>query len=89
MNKHNTLASSYSNRRYQISEVDTRGRGRSRGGRSGRCHGRGGHGGISGRGCGRDCGRSYRYKRHNPYAIVRGQNGSFVPDNKVYSRYEY
>ena len=26
---------------------------------------------------------------HNPYAILRGQNESFVPENKVYSRDEY
>ena len=28
-------------------------------------------------------------KSHNPYAILQGNNGSFVPENKVYSRDEY
>ena len=28
-------------------------------------------------------------KMHNPYVVVRGNNGSFVPENKVYSRDEY
>ena len=87
INKHNTLDSSSSNRRSQISQVDTRGCGRSRRGRSGRGRGRGGRGGRSGRGSGN--GHGDRYKRHNPYAIVRGQNGSSVTENKVYSRNEY
>ena len=30
-----------------------------------------------------------QYKRHNPFVILQGQNGSFVPENKFYSRDEY
>ena len=84
MNKHNNLASSSSNQRSQISQVDTRGRGRSRRGIIGCGRGRSSRGGKSGHGRG----RNDQYKRHNPYSIVRGQNGSFVPENKVYSRDE-
>ena len=86
-NKHNTLDSCSSNRRSQISQVDTRERGRGRGGRSGRGSFRGGRGGRSGHGCG--SGRGNQYKRHNPFVIVRGQNRIFVPDNKFYNRDEY
>ena len=68
MNKHNTLSRSSSNRRYQISQVDTRGRGRSRVGISGSGHDCGGRGGRSG--CGRGHGQSDQYKRHNPYALI-------------------
>ena len=75
------MARSSSNRWSQISQVDTRGRGRGHRGINGCGCGRGGRGGRSGRGCGR--GRGDQYRRHNPYTIVRGQNGSFVPENKV------
>ena len=68
MNKRNTLASSSSNRRSQIYQVDTRGHGCGRGGIIGRGCGRGGHGGRRGCGCG--CGHGDQYKTHNPYAIV-------------------
>ena len=76
-NKQNTLASSSYNRRSQMYQVDTRWSGRVYGGRSGRGCGRGGCGGRNGRGCGHGCGD--RYTRNNPYMIVRGQNGSFLP----------
>ena len=85
MNKHNTLASFYSNRRSQIYQVDTIGHGR--GGRSACGRGCGYRGGRSSRGNVR--GRGDRYKRHNPYEIVPVQNRSFVPENKVYSTYKY
>ena len=69
-----------------MSQVDTRGRFRGGGGRSGHGRGHGDRGGMSGRGHGRR--RSDQYKRQNPYVKVQGQNISFVPEDKIYSRDE-